>query len=103
VQLGGYLSTWSAVGRYRAVTGADPVPDVMCALAARWGSVAAERRHPLAADVRGRIASLSEMGSAGVMATCKKSCRLPETRGWAIWPIRPNRSGGIPEAMIGAV
>lgn len=48
-QLGGYLSTWSAVGRYRAVMGADPVPDVMRALAARWGSVAAERpiRWPL--------------------------------------------------------
>ena len=37
-QLGGYLSTWSAVGKYREVTGNDPLPMVMQALAERWGT-----------------------------------------------------------------
>lgn len=37
-QLGGYLSTWSAVGRYRAAVGVDPVPDVVRTLAASWGA-----------------------------------------------------------------
>lgn len=48
-QLGGYLSTWSAVGKYRAETGRDPLPDAMHALAARWGQASAERviRWPL--------------------------------------------------------
>ena len=36
-QLVGYLSTWSAVGRYRTVTGSDPVPRIMRALAECWG------------------------------------------------------------------
>jgi SAM-dependent methyltransferase len=35
-QLGGYLSTWSAVGKYRQVTGADPIPGIMRALAKCW-------------------------------------------------------------------
>ncbi|HET9011590.1 MAG TPA: class I SAM-dependent methyltransferase, partial [Gemmatimonadaceae bacterium] len=39
--LEGYLSTWSAVGRYRAVTGADPLQPLHHALASAWGS---ERR-----------------------------------------------------------
>jgi SAM-dependent methyltransferase len=42
-QLGGYLSTWSAVGKYRTVTGADPIPAVMRALADRWGDPADAR------------------------------------------------------------
>jgi SAM-dependent methyltransferase len=37
-QLGGYLSTWSAVGKYRESTGQDPLPTVMQALAERWGA-----------------------------------------------------------------
>lgn len=43
-QLGGYLSTWSAVGRYRHVTGEDPLPLVMRALAERWGTPDVARR-----------------------------------------------------------
>lgn len=43
-QLGGYLSTWSAVGRYRAVTGHDPMPGVMKALSERWGAPDLVRR-----------------------------------------------------------
>lgn len=35
-QLGGYLSTWSAVGRCRAATGRDPLPDLMRRLSATW-------------------------------------------------------------------
>jgi hypothetical protein len=37
-QLGGYLSTWSAVGKYREATGNDPLPAVMQALGERWGA-----------------------------------------------------------------
>ena len=37
VHLAGYLSTWSAVQRARAVTGTDPVPGVVGALRAAWG------------------------------------------------------------------
>jgi len=43
-QLGGYLSTWSAVGKCRAVAGNDPMPAVMQALAQRWGSPHLARR-----------------------------------------------------------
>ncbi len=48
-QLGGYLSTWSAVGRYREATGSDPVLGVMRELAGRWGRADDERviRWPL--------------------------------------------------------
>ena len=48
-QLGGYLSTWSAVGKYREVTGQDPLPTVLRALAERWGAphVARQVRWPL--------------------------------------------------------
>ena len=48
-QLAGYLSTWSAVGKYREMTGDDPVLDVMPALLARWGrpEIAREVRWPL--------------------------------------------------------
>jgi len=42
-QLGGYLSTWSAVGKYRKVTGRDPIPAVMRTLADRWGEPAQAR------------------------------------------------------------
>jgi SAM-dependent methyltransferase len=37
-QLGGYLSTWSAVGRYAAAVGADPMPAAMEALERVWCS-----------------------------------------------------------------
>ncbi len=47
-QLGGYLSTWSAVGRFRKALGADPLPDVMRHLAAAWGAAETKRvRWPL--------------------------------------------------------
>ena len=35
-QLAGYLSTWSAVGRYRAVVGADPLPAYLRRLEEIW-------------------------------------------------------------------
>jgi len=35
--LGGFLSTWSAVGRYRAATHRDPLPSVMERLRKDWG------------------------------------------------------------------
>jgi ubiquinone/menaquinone biosynthesis C-methylase UbiE len=43
-RLAGYLSTWSAVQRARAVTGADPVPTVMESLREAWGDRPATRR-----------------------------------------------------------
>jgi len=43
-QLGGYLSTWSAVGKCRAVTGIDPLPALMRALTERWGAPQVARR-----------------------------------------------------------
>lgn len=36
-QFGGYLSSWSAVGRHRARVGADPLPAFMRDMADRWG------------------------------------------------------------------
>ena len=35
--LAGYISTWSAMQRYREATGADPMPVLVDALAAAWG------------------------------------------------------------------
>lgn len=51
-QLAGYLSTWSAVGRYRASRGSDPMPSLMNELIPLWGDPPASRlvRWPL--DVR---------------------------------------------------
>jgi ubiquinone/menaquinone biosynthesis C-methylase UbiE len=48
-QFGGYLSTWSAVSRYRAARGDDPVPAFMESLAPHWGDANASRtvRWPL--------------------------------------------------------
>jgi hypothetical protein len=43
-QLGGYLSSWSAVARYRAGTGADPLPAFLRDVAASWGDPATARR-----------------------------------------------------------
>ncbi len=43
-QLGGYLTTWSAVSRYRAERGEDPVPPILQALAEAWGNPAERRR-----------------------------------------------------------
>ena len=40
----GYLGTWSAVARYRADRGDDPLPAVRAALAAAWGDPSAARR-----------------------------------------------------------
>ena len=37
-QLVGYLSTWSAVGRYRATVGSDPMPAVLRELERVWGA-----------------------------------------------------------------
>lgn len=42
--LAGYLSTWSAVTRYRAATGRDAVEDVLSDLAAAWGREPARGR-----------------------------------------------------------
>lgn len=42
-QLAGYLSTWSAVDRYRTALGVDPVPLHMRDVAAAWGA-SGERR-----------------------------------------------------------
>lgn len=36
-QLGGFLSTWSAVGRYRVATHLDPLPGLMERLRQAWG------------------------------------------------------------------
>jgi SAM-dependent methyltransferase len=43
-QLGGYLSTWSAVNRYRVERGEDPMPAITRALADAWGNPDATRR-----------------------------------------------------------
>jgi SAM-dependent methyltransferase len=43
-QLGGYLSTWSAVRRYRTQLGADPLPAIMYTLATVWGRPSMMRR-----------------------------------------------------------
>ncbi len=39
-QLGGFLSTWSAVGRYRIATHHDPLPDLAKRLREAWGQQA---------------------------------------------------------------
>ncbi len=44
----GYLSTWSAVGRYRVILGEDPLEQLRSPLAAAWGSEERRRlRWPL--------------------------------------------------------
>jgi SAM-dependent methyltransferase len=43
-QLRGYLTTWSAVSRYRAERAEDPVPAVIRAVAQVWGDPAQKRR-----------------------------------------------------------
>lgn len=43
-QLEGYLSTWSAVNRYRAERGEDPIPAIARALGDAWGNPATTRR-----------------------------------------------------------
>jgi SAM-dependent methyltransferase len=43
-QFGGYLSTWSAVGRYRADRRDDPIPPIMASLAGVWGEPSTTRR-----------------------------------------------------------
>ncbi|ANM31815.1 SAM-dependent methyltransferase [Acidobacteria bacterium Mor1] len=56
-QLTGYLGTWSAVQRYRADRGEDPIPVLRRELELRWGDAAAEReiRWPLSLRA-GRVA-----------------------------------------------
>jgi hypothetical protein len=47
-QLGGYISSWSAVGRHRARVGADPLPAFLRDVAEAWGPVRTRRiRWPL--------------------------------------------------------
>jgi SAM-dependent methyltransferase len=47
-QLGGYLSTWSAVGRYRERVGEDPLPDILREAGSAWGVASTHRiRWPL--------------------------------------------------------
>jgi SAM-dependent methyltransferase len=48
-ELGGYVSSWSAVGRYRAQIGADPVPGFLDAVSAAWGTGTRHVRWPLVA------------------------------------------------------
>ena len=42
-QLAGYLSSWSAVARYRAARGDDPVPAFVATLETEWGGAGKER------------------------------------------------------------
>lgn len=44
-RLGGYLSTWSAVGRYRIAVGVDPLPELMRQLESAWGMTGERRIH----------------------------------------------------------
>jgi SAM-dependent methyltransferase len=37
-QLGGYLSSWSVVARYRQVRGVDPVPPILDRIVKHWGA-----------------------------------------------------------------
>ena len=55
-QLSGYLSTWSAVARYRTERGKDPIPAVTDLLLPAWGDPHTERtvRWPLDLRVGGR-------------------------------------------------
>jgi hypothetical protein len=47
-QLDGFLSTWSAVGRYRMTLGSDPLPAFVSDVAAVWGpSESRQVRWPL--------------------------------------------------------
>jgi SAM-dependent methyltransferase len=46
-EFGGYLSSWSAVGRYRTRTGADPLPAFLRDLANAWGPAPRRIRWPL--------------------------------------------------------
>ena len=47
-ELAGYLSTWSAVGRYRQAEGLDPIPDVMRRIEDAWpGAEPRRTRWPL--------------------------------------------------------
>lgn len=43
----GYLGTWSAVGRYREETGADPIPEVEALLEPVWGDQVRRVEWPL--------------------------------------------------------
>jgi SAM-dependent methyltransferase len=43
-QLAGYLTTWSAVSRYRAERGEDPVPAIVRTMAEAWANPADRRR-----------------------------------------------------------
>lgn len=55
--LAGFFSTWSAVRRYRAARGTDPVPALVEALRARWGPEARARRIAWPIGLRlGRVA-----------------------------------------------
>jgi SAM-dependent methyltransferase len=46
-ELGGYLSSWSAVGRYRARLGTDPLPAFLRDVADAWGTATRRIRWPL--------------------------------------------------------
>jgi SAM-dependent methyltransferase len=46
-EFAGYLSSWSAVGRYRTRTGADPLPAFLSDLADVWGPASRRIRWPL--------------------------------------------------------
>ena len=46
-EFGGYLSSWSAVGRYRARAGGDPLPAFLRDVADAWGTTTRRIRWPL--------------------------------------------------------
>jgi SAM-dependent methyltransferase len=46
-EFGGYLSSWSAVGRYRARVGTDPLPAFLHDVADAWGTTTHRVRWPL--------------------------------------------------------
>jgi SAM-dependent methyltransferase len=46
-EFGGYLSSWSAVARYRAATGVDPLPSFLRDLADPWGPAPRRVQWPL--------------------------------------------------------
>lgn len=54
----GYVGTWSSTLRYRAATGADPVPPLIDAIAPLWGDPATPRMTAWPLAIRGgRVAS----------------------------------------------
>jgi SAM-dependent methyltransferase len=64
-QVAGYVGTWSAVLRYRAATGRDPVPELLDRVRPLWGGPGRARtvRWPLASRA-GRVARAADRAGA---------------------------------------